>query len=246
MLCMTVLWLISIRIKDASIVDAFWGPGFAIVAWIYFAFTNDVSMRKLAVCTLTTLWALRLGIHIFIRNHGKGEDPRYQVWRAEAGKSYWWYSFFKVFLLQGIILIIVSAPLLGAQISPMTFPTPLDGIGILLFMIGLFFETVGDWQLKTFKTHHENKGKVMQTGLWKYTRHPNYFGDALVWWGFFCMAAAAGAWWTIYAPVVMTFFLMKVSGVALLEKAMSVRPGYKEYIARTSAFFPWFPGPRNQ
>ena len=245
---MILLWLLSLWLKDSSIVDIFWGTGFVIAGWVYFSLTKDGFLaRKLLIAVITTIWGLRLSIHIFIRNAGKGEDFRYRKWRGEAGSVWWWRSFFKVFLLQGILMWIISAPLLGAQISPLPAKlTWLDYLGALTWLVGFFFEAVGDWQLARFKANPANKGKLLTTGLWRYTRHPNYFGDATQWWGFYLIATAAGGWYTIFSPVVMTFFLRQVSGVAMLEKTLkNTKPGFQEYVETTNAFIPWFPRKNN-
>lgn len=236
---MFVLWIISLGLKNSSIVDIFWGTGFVISSWVYFVFTPDGFItRKLLLCTLTTIWGLRLSIYILWRNWRKGEDFRYRVWRKEAGNQWWWRSFFKVFFLQGILMWIISAPLLAAQLkaTPDKF-TIVDFLAILVWVIGFFFEAVGDWQLARFKANPANKGKVMFSGVWRYTRHPNYFGDATQWWAYYLLALVAGGFWTIFSPVIMTIFLLRVSGVALLEKTLKEnRPGYKEYIEMTSSF----------
>lgn len=240
---MTLLWLLSLLLKNSSIVDIFWGTGFVIFAWVAFFLTPDGFLaRKLLLTILVTIWGLRLSIYILVRNWGKPEDFRYQAWRNEHGKKWWWYSFFQVFLLQGVLLTVIAAPLLAAQISP----TParlgvLDLIAIPLWAIGFFFESVGDWQLKRFKGDPANKGKVLDRGVWRYTRHPNYFGDSTQWWAYYLIAASAGGWWTIFSPILMTILLLRVSGVKLLEKTLDTRPGYKEYSERTSEFIPWFP-----
>lgn len=241
---MTILWLISLALRNSSIVDIFWGTGFAIAAWIYFYLTPDGFMaRKWLVVAIVTVWGLRLSLHILWRNWGAGEDYRYRQWRDEAGSKWWWRSFFKVFLLQGVLLWIISAPLLAAQISPQ--PNKLiflDAIAMLVWIIGFFFEAVGDWQLARFKSNPANKGKLLTTGVWRYTRHPNYFGDATQWWGYYLFAAVAGGFWTIFSPILMTFLLVRVSGVALLEKSLKeTKPGYRDYVERTNAFIPWFP-----
>lgn len=240
---MLLLWLLSLLLKNASIVDIFWGTGFVIADWVYFALTPEGYLpRKLLISALVTIWGLRLSLHILRRNWGKPEDFRYQKWRNENGRKWWWLSFFQVFLLQGALMWIISAPLLAAQLG--SYPQHLsvfDFLGALLWLVGFFFEVVGDYQLARFKTNKENKGKVMNTGVWRYTRHPNYFGDSAQWWGYYLVAAGAGGWWTIFSPILMTLFLLRVSGVTLLEKTMQSRPGYKEYIETTSAFIPWFP-----
>ncbi len=239
---MTALWLLSLALKNASIVDIFWGLGFVCVAWLAFSLGSGYLPRKQLAITLVTLWGLRLAIYIGIRNWGKGEDFRYATWRTQHGARWWWRSFLQVFVLQGFLMWMLSTPLIAAQSAG--FPailTPLDVLGASLFIVGLLFESGGDLQLMLFKANPANKGKLLTTGLWKYTRHPNYFGDAMVWWGFYIIALAAGYGWTIYAPTLMTWLLMRVSGVALLERTMKAKPGYEEYMQRTSAFFPWFP-----
>jgi len=241
--CMTILWLISLQLKNSSIVDIFWGTGFVIANWVYFALTPDgFPLRKWLIGVLVTIWGLRLSFHILRRNWGKPEDFRYQVWRNEAGTRWWWLSFFRVFLLQGILMWIISVPLLTAQRSAKPAHLILfDFLGVIVWGIGFFFEAVGDLQLAHFKADPANKGKVMDRGVWRFTRHPNYFGDSAQWWGFYLIAAFANGWWTIFSPILMTLFLLRVSGVSLLEKTLEKRPGYQEYIHKTSAFIPWFP-----
>lgn len=244
LLSITLLWLLSLALKDASIVDIFWGLGFVILAWTYGHFGDGFWARKYVVIGLVTLWGLRLAIHIGVRNTGHGEDFRYAKWRQEEGKRWWWFSFFKVFLLQGTIMWLISTPLLftATQTTPKTF-TRFDIIGMIVWAIGFFFEAVGDYQLVRFKRNPENKGKLLTRGLWRYTRHPNYFGDATQWWGLYLLAFSVpfGAY-TLYAPLLMTFLLLKVSGVAMLERSLKkTKPGYEEYVAQTNAFVPWFP-----
>lgn len=240
---MTLLWLLSLIPKNSSIVDIFWGFGFVTACWVYFALTPDgFIQRKLLIAVLVTIWGMRLTLHILRRNWGKGEDFRYQKWRNEHGKIWWLRSFFQVFMLQGLLLWVISTPLLAAQ-----YPAQpdrlilLDFIGAFVWLIGFFFESVGDYQLSRFIKNPENKGKIMTSGVWRYTRHPNYFGDSAQWWGYYLIATAAGGWWTVFSPIIMTVFLLKVSGVALLEKTMQTRLGYQEYMQKTSAFVPWFP-----
>lgn len=239
---MLSLWMISLLLNDSSIVDTFWGLGFVILVWVYFLLTPDgYEIRKWLIAVLTTIWGLRLSIHIFLRNRGRGEDFRYQKFRVDAGVKWWWYSLFKVFLLQGFLLWLVSAPLLAGQYFPGSNSLSLlDLAGITIWIIGFIFEAGGDWQLRRFKSRPENKGKLLNTGFWRYTRHPNYFGDAVQWWGFYLFALSAGGWWTIISPLVMTLLLWRVSGVTLLEKSLiDTKPGYQEYIRTTSSFIPW-------
>lgn len=243
---MITLWLVSLALKNSSIVDIFWGAGFVISAWVFHALTPDgLPARKLLLTLLVTIWGLRLSLYILWRNWRKGEDFRYQVWRKEAGTAWWWRSFFKVFLLQGFLMGVISIPLLAVQFyagpDHLTF---LDFLGLAFWLVGFFFEAAGDLQLARFKSDPANKGKVMDRGVWRFTRHPNYFGDSAQWWGYYLIAAAAGGWWTIFSPILMTLFLLRVSGVVLLEKTLSARPGYEDYIKTTSPFIPWFPKKR--
>lgn len=240
----TLVWLLSLPLKNSSIVDVAWGPGFMLangVAMIVLA--RAVTLRQGFVTALVCVWALRLAIYIFVRNHGKGEDFRYRAWREENPKNWWWFSFFKVFLLQGVMLWIIALPLLAIQFyAEPTRWVGLDYFGAALWLFGFFFEAVGDAQMFRFKSNPAHRGKLMNTGLWRYTRHPNYFGEAVQWWGFFAFAAATGAYWTIISPLLITGLLLKVSGVAMLEKTLeNSKPGYREYQENTNAFLPWPP-----
>lgn len=244
---MGLLWLISLALKNSSIVDIFWGFGFVVANWFYFALNpQGVEIRKWLISILVTIWGLRLSLYILWRNWGKAEDFRYQVWRKEAGASWWWRSFFKVFLLQGVLMWIISIPLLAAHYASQPKSLQwLDFLGVAVWVVGFFFEFMGDLQLASFKSNPDNKGKVLDSGVWRYTRHPNYFGDAAQWWGYYLIASSAGGWWTIYSSLMMTLLLLKVSGVALLEKTLKdTKPQYKKYIENTSAFFPL--PPRNK
>jgi steroid 5-alpha reductase family enzyme len=241
---MVLLWLVSLWLKNSSIVDIYWGTGFVIFSWVAFLLTPDgYIVRKVLLCGLVTIWGLRLSLHILRRNWGKPEDFRYQTWRNEAGSGWWWKSFFKVFLLQGILLLFVAVPLLVAQIMPLpAHLTWLDLLAIPVWMVGFSFESLGDWQLMRFKADPVNKGKVLTTGVWRFSRHPNYFGDATQWWAYYLIALSAGGWWTIFSPIIMTGLLLRVSGVSLLEKTLKeTKPGYEEYVETTSEFIPWFP-----
>jgi steroid 5-alpha reductase family enzyme len=235
---MLVVWAISLILEDASIVDIVWGLGFVLVAWIAWSQQGPDS-RLLLSAVLTTVWGLRLSGYLAWRNLGKGEDFRYVAMRRRYGSRFGLVSLFVVFGLQGVLMWIVSLPVQAA--SGELF-SPLDLAGIALWVAGLTFETVGDFQLARFKSDPANKGRVLDTGLWRYTRHPNYFGDFLVWWGLYLIALAGGGWWTAVGPLVMTALLMRYSGAGLLEKTIGQRrPGYSEYVQRTNAFFP---GPR--
>lgn len=241
---MTLLWIMSILIRNVSIVDLFWGFGFVLVCLVYFLKTDGLAIRRIVILTMVVLWGLRLSIYLTWRNHGRGEDFRYQKFRKEYGEgSYWWFSFFQVFLLQGVLMWLVSAPLLGSQFygAGHNFGV-LDVIGILLWIIGFIFETGGDLQLARFKADPSSKGKVLDKGFWRYTRHPNYFGDAAVWCGYGFLSLAAGSYIPVFGSLLMIYLIIRISGVALLEKSLKdTKPEYKDYIEKTSAFIPWFP-----
>ncbi len=246
--CMMIaVWLFSVLLKDASIVDIGWGLGFVLIVWVVFV-GSERSTRCWLLAILTTIWGLRLSGYLAKRNHGKPEDYRYAAMRAKHGSKFPIVSFFTVFLLQGVIMLIVSLPLQAGQTIHATAPLGVvSWIGVAIWAIGFAFEAGGDWQLAKFKSNPENKGKVLDSGFWRYTRHPNYFGDFAIWWGLFLVSLGPGkAWWTAIGPIMMSFFLIKVSGVAMLEKNMKKKPGYEDYIARTNAFFPWFPGKNKQ
>jgi steroid 5-alpha reductase family enzyme len=240
----TLLWLASLALRDASIVDVFWGLGFVAVAWIYLAARESRTLRGDLVVALVTLWGLRLALHILWRKRGQGEDYRYRAMRERNPRAFPARSLLTVFWLQGVLLWAISAPLFQAQRGggPAGLG-PLDGLGLALFALGFVFEAGGDWQLARFKRDPANAGRVMDRGLWRYTRHPNYFGDTVVWWAFFSFAAAtAGGGWTVFSPVVMTVLLMRGSGVTLLERKLrETKPAYRRYAEETSAFFPWPP-----
>ncbi|MCX6138448.1 MAG: DUF1295 domain-containing protein [Ignavibacteriales bacterium] len=239
---MTALWLLSLAMKNSSIVDVFWGTGFVSTNLAAFYFSGHTAQQTL-LTVLVTLWGLRLSIHIFLRNKGKAEDFRYAQWRKEHGVRWWWVSFFKVFLLQGVLLWMIAIPLLAVQAAGHQGPISIYAYaGACVWAVGFFFESVGDYQLAAFRSDPSNGGKILTHGLWRFTRHPNYFGDAVQWWGFFIFAVSSGSWWTVYSPLLMTILLMRVSGVTLLEKTMKTRPGYAAYVHNTNTFFPWFPG----
>ena len=241
---MIIGWLISLRYRNVTIVDSLWGLGFVLIVWITFTFSDGYVGRRLLIAALVTLWGLRLCAHLSVRNWGKGEDPRYADWRRKSGVKFWIVSLCKVFILQAVFLWVIS---LAVQIGQLA-PTPdkytwLDGLGLVVWAVGFFFESVADWQLAKFKGDPRNKGKVMDRGLWAYSRHPNYFGEFLIWWGFFLITLSTPySWWTVISPLIITAVLLKMTGIPLTEGTIvKTRPGYKDYIQRTSAFVPWFP-----
>lgn len=238
----SLLWLVSLVRRDASIADPFWGTGFVLVAWLSLALAPQVGLRQLAVAVLVSLWGLRLSLHLLSRNLALGEDSRYQDMRRHHGARFPLVSLWTVFILQGALLWVVSLPLQAVAVLPSRPVGALDALGITLWVVGLACEAIGDRQLARFRSDPSNRGQVMDRGLWRYTRHPNYFGDAVQWWGLGCFACAVGGYWTAIGPALMTFLLLRVSGVVLLEKGMAERrPGYREYVERTSAFIPWPP-----
>ncbi len=234
-------WLTSVRLKDASIVDPLWPLLFVAVAWTVWVTAGDASggARQVFLLTMVSVWGLRLSVHLGVRKHGEPEDPRYVAMRRKWDPFIWW-SLLIVFGLQGLLASVISLPLqAGLSNTEASSVGVVDFIGLALWAVGLYFETVSDWQLTRFRAQPDNRSKVLDSGLWRYTRHPNYFGDFLVWWGMYVVAAAGGAWWTVLGPVVMTYLLMRFSGVTLLERSIGKRrPGYAEYAARTSTFFP--------
>ncbi|MCA9059023.1 MAG: DUF1295 domain-containing protein [Planctomycetaceae bacterium] len=253
----TVVWAIAHVTRRMSVVDIFWGPGFAAIACLSlqsgttaaatdFSPTGRTALLLLLIC----LWATRLCAHLFVRWVREGrEDRRYAAMRERHARGFLWKSLLLIFWLQAIVMWFVSLPLQFAcqtqrDLQPEGIgSTALLLVGLLCWMIGMVFETAGDWQLARFMHNPSNSGKVLKTGVWRWTRHPNYFGDSMVWWGFWLVAAACGSpLWTIVSPVLMTFLLIRVSGVGLLEKDIgNRRPEYADYIRTTSAFLPWPP-----
>lgn len=235
---MVLTWLLSVVVRDASIVDMVWGFGFVLIAWATYLVSDSTGPRSLLMTLLVTAWGLRLSSYLVWRNLGEEEDKRYRQMRAESPESFWWKSLFKVFLLQGLLMWVISFPVVAVQTSGDGLIW-FDYLAIAVWGAGLVFESVGDYQLARFKARPGSDDEVMDSGLWRYTRHPNYFGDFCVWWGHYLIAAAAGSWWTAFSPLLMTFLLMRFSGVTLLEKTIgSRRPGYADYVARTNTFFP--------
>lgn len=241
---MIAVWLLSLLKQDASIANRFWGIGFVLIAWMTFFLTDGNSERKLLITMLTTIWGARLAIYLFYRYWGREEDKRYQKWRAGHGDRFWIVSLYTVFGLQGVLVWMISLPLQIGQIASMSDKlTWLNWFGVGLWLRGFLVEAISDWQLHRFKNNPQNSRTIMNSGLWKYTRHPNYFGEAVLWWGMFLIALTTPAnGWTIISPILMTGLLLKVSGVSLLEKTiLETKPRYREYMQRTNAFIPWFP-----
>jgi steroid 5-alpha reductase family enzyme len=236
-----LVWIASLVKRDAGIVDSFWSLFLITLCGSYYLLHEFSTPRGALVLALVLAWGIRLSAHITWRNRGEPEDARYQAIRRRHSPGFALKSLFIVFLLQGVLAWIVSLPLLAATTGSRPL-NPVDAMAAALVLFGILFESIADAQLAAFRGRPENRGKVLDTGLWRYTRHPNYFGECCVWWGFYLFAAAAGAWWAAISPLLMTFLLLRVSGVTLLEKDIAERrPGYRDYVARTNAFLPGIP-----
>jgi steroid 5-alpha reductase family enzyme len=231
-------WGVSVAKRDVSIVDSVWAGFFLAGAAVYAATVPTAGPRTALIMVLVTLWALRLSGYITWRGWGEPEDHRYRAIRNRNEPNFALKSLYLIFALQAVLAWIVSLPLLAAIGSPAQLH-PFDYVGAALWLFGFLFEAIGDYQLARFKANPANRGRVMDRGLWRYTRHPNYFGEFCLWWGFYLIAAAGGGWWAIASPLLVSFLLLKVSGVTMLEKDIGERrPNYRDYIARTPAFFP--------
>jgi len=242
LLYFSLFFVIAVLKKDNSIVDIGWGLGYVYTANMTLYLTNNYNLRSFIITFIVTIWGLRLSYHIFKRNLGQGEDFRYAEWRKNWDHFYL-TSFLRVFMLQGVLLFIISTPIIKIISAPYQSLKIIDFIGLLIWGIGFAFETAADKQLKDFKSLDESEkdGHVLKSGVWEYTRHPNYFGDALVWWGFYTIAlAVSGGWIFIFSPIIMTLLLRFVSGVPLLEKRYADDEEYQRYAKKTNKFFPWF------
>jgi steroid 5-alpha reductase family enzyme len=234
-------WFVSLVRGNVTHVDSMWSLFFMIAAFTCASVTSDISLRAQIVLILVSVWALRLCVHLTWRNWGPHEDHRYVQIRQNNQPHFWLKSLYVIFGLQAVLAWIVALSLFGAidSVLPLNLT---DYFGILLIIVGFVWESIGDWQLTRFKANPSNKGKVLNTGLWRFSRHPNYFGECCIWWGFYLIAVAAGAWWALLSPILMTLLLLKVSGVSLLESTITERrPAYVDYIKQTNAFLPWLP-----
>ena len=243
---MTLLWIVSVIRRDAGVVDPWWSIAFLLVTGNTVLATG-ITPAKTLLLVLVSAWALRLWLHLLRRSRGRPEDPRYAAFRRRYGpERYWWVSYFQVFLLQGLLVVVISAPLQLAAAAPRPDPIgPAAIAGLLVFLAGFVIEVVADARLQAFRDQPSSRGRVLDTGLWRWSRHPNYFGEALLWWGFWLSAVAhPWGWATVFAPALMTFLLVKVSGVALLDAHLAAtRPEYAAYMRRTSGFIPRPPRP---
>lgn len=236
-----VTWVVSVIKRNVTIVDTLWSLLFVIAAVVYAGSVATPGPRAWLVLALVSVWGVRLAGYLAWRNRGHEEDRRYQAIRRRNEPNFAFKSLWLIFGFQAVLAWVISLPLAGAIAGEAPLGV-FDALGIVLWGVGVFFEAAGDWQLARFKRDPANAGRVMDRGLWRYTRHPNYFGDFCVWWGFYLIALSAGAWWTIVGPLIMSFLLLRFSGVRLLERDISERrPSYAEYVRRTNAFFP---GPR--
>jgi steroid 5-alpha reductase family enzyme len=237
----TFTWSVSVMKRDVSIVDGMWPIMFLVAALVYSGKVDLYTPRSSLILTLVLLWALRLSLHIIVRNWGEPEDRRYRDIREKYEPNFALKSLGIIFIFQGLLAWIISMPLWGALTVPVEIG-PIDVFAIALWTVGMTFEVVGDWQLARFQSDPANRGEVLDTGLWRFTRHPNYFGECVIWWGFYIFAIPVGGWWTIIAPLLLTYMLLKFSGVSLLEETIVARrPAYQEYIERTNAFIPGRP-----
>lgn len=234
-------WLFSVFKHNVTVVDSMWSLFFLLATAVYIFHENGLTERNILLIIIVLIWSLRLSVYLSWRNRGPHEDHRYQAIRRNNEPHFWLKSLYIVFGLQAVLAWIISLPLLGIAGSnaPLNW---LDFAGLALWLAGFAWETIADWQLTRFKSQSANRGRVLDRGLWRYCRHPNYLGECLLWWGFYLMALGAGAWWSIIGPLLMTLLLLKVSGVALLEKDIGERrPGYAGYMQRTNAFIPGKP-----
>jgi steroid 5-alpha reductase family enzyme len=233
-----IAWAIATARRNVGLVDIFWSLFFLLAAAIYAAAQSSFEARARLVLVLVAAWSLRLATYLAARNWNAPEDHRYRAIRERNGPGFAWTSMYRVFALQAALAWVIAAPI-AATIASAAPLGALDFAGAALAAFGIVFEALADAQLARFKAAPANAGRVMDGGLWRYTRHPNYFGEFCVWWGVYAIALGAGGWWTVFAPLLITVLLFKVSGVALLEKDIGERrPGYREYVARTNAFFP--------
>ena len=237
------LWFVASLIKRRNdVADIAWGLGFIVLTWTSFFITDfESGVRGVLVGILVSVWGIRLAYHIYKRNKGKVEDYRYAAWRQEWGNWFYLRSYVQVYILQGVLLFLIVLPVLVINKNSNTYLTILDFLGLMIWIIGFFFESVGDKQLAVFIKNPENKGKLIKDGLWKYTRHPNYFGEVTMWWGIWIISLSADmVWFSVLGPLTITILILKISGIPLLEKKMKENPDFFEYAKKTNMFIPWF------
>jgi steroid 5-alpha reductase family enzyme len=241
---MTCVFVLALILRDNSIVDIFYGPAFVVAAGAAYLKFATWQPRQILLLTLLTMWGVRLGSHLLVRHRGRGEDFRYRQWRESWGRSFVWRSFLQIYMLQGTVILVVLTPVLIVLHDPGCDLWALDAAGAAVWLLGFTFESVGDWQLLRFKRDPANRGQIMTRGLWSTTRHPNYFGEATLWWGILLIALAVPwGWVAIISPLTIDFLLLFVSGIPMLEKRYEGNPEFESYRRRTNTFFPWFPRP---
>lgn len=240
---MSGIFVLALARKNNSIVDIAYGGAFLAAVAAAAIVSGKGHPRQYLVAALLGIWGLRLILHLSARNRGRGEDFRYRKWREEWGASFPVRSFFQIYVLQGAVVFIVASPALFLMASPGADLGMLDFLGVAVWILGFAFEALGDYQLLVFKKDPANRGRIITTGLWRYTRHPNYFGECTLWWGIFLVALGSpGAFWTVISPLTINFLLLKVSGIPMLERKYENTPAFEEYKRRTSVLLPWFPG----
>jgi steroid 5-alpha reductase family enzyme len=236
----TVVWLVGAWLEDASLIDVFWGLLFVVMAWVVAAIQLDaLTLKQLLFLLLITAWGLRLTYHLAARNLGRGEDPRYRAWRAQGGPRWWLASYPRVYLLQGALALVVATPVIASMVATPAFLF-VNVLGIGVWLAGFVIEATADVQLERYRADPEHAA-VMDRGLWHYSRHPNYFGDALQWWGLGLLSFSGTTWWAVIGPLAMTLLFVYLSKAVLEDHLRETRPGYAEYVRRTSAFTLWPP-----
>jgi steroid 5-alpha reductase family enzyme len=240
---MTGVFLLALWLADNSIVDIAYGLGFVLIGWVAYLVFGTEHIREQLLLLLTSIWGLRLAVYIFLRKRTEdGEDPRYRQWRESWRDSFAWRSYLQIYILQGGVIYLVSMPLLLTIYEAGGPPGWLDLAGIMVWLFGFAYEAIGDWQLLCFKQNPENRGRILSTGLWRTTRHPNYFGEATLWWGVFLIGLGTPyGWLAIISPLLIDFLLLKVSGIPMLEARQAGNPEFEAYRKCTNAFFPWVP-----
>ena len=239
---MTAWYLVARALTRFDVADIAWGPGFIVTALTAAALNESLNPRAYLVMALVIAWGMRLSLHVYLRNKGKPEDARYRAWRQEWGNNANIRAFLQVFLLQGLLLLVISLPITSAMMAGSSAFTLLDATGLFIWTTGFLFEAIGDWQLLRFKKDPAHKGRIIKTGLWRFSRHPNYFGEVTLWWGIYLIALSSGASWpVIIGPLTITLLILKVSGIPMLEKKYEGNPEFEAYRRRTSAFFPMPP-----
>jgi steroid 5-alpha reductase family enzyme len=248
---MNFAFLVGYIFKNNGYIDVFYGLAFVLIASFSLIYSvqdsGEYHITQVVITVLTIIWGLRLATHIFIRNFGKEEDFRYRNFRKNWQENWLWQSYFKIYMLQMVVIAIVSSPILLVNATPAnSFTTAIaivfQIIGFTFWLVGFFFEAVGDWQLQKFKAKQDSKGKIMKSGVWRYTRHPNYFGEVTLWWGIYLISIASpNTWIAFVSPVLITWLLLRVSGIPMLEKKYEGNLEYQQYKKETNAFFPWFP-----